>query len=54
MEGCLVFAIGRVGKQTAGAFISMAQNITVRHNTIYHVPRSGITVNDGVPGRTRR
>ena len=50
MDGCLVFAIGRVGKQTAGCFISMAQNITVSHNTIYHVPRSGITVNDGCWG----
>lgn len=47
MENCLVFAIGRVGKQTAGAFISMSESITIRHNTIYHVPRSGITVNDG-------
>lgn len=47
MDGCLVFAIGRVGKQTAGCFISMAQNIAVSHNTIYHVPRSGMTVNDG-------
>lgn len=50
MDGCLVFAIGRIGKQTAGCFISMAQNITVSHNTIYHVPRSGITVNDGCWG----
>lgn len=47
MEGCLVYAIGRLGKQTAGAFISMSEQITVRHNTIYHVPRSGITINDG-------
>ncbi len=50
MDGCLVFAIGRVGKQTAGAFISMAKDIAVRRNTIYHVPRSGITVNDGCWG----
>ncbi len=50
MDGCLVFAIGRVGKQTAGAVISMAQDIAIRHNTIYHVPRSGITVNDGCWG----
>jgi hypothetical protein len=50
MDGCLVFAIGRIGKQTAGCFISMAQNITVSHNTIYRVPRSGITVNDGCWG----
>ena len=50
MDGCLVFAIGRTGKQTAGAFISMAENITLSHNTIYHVPRSGITINDGCWG----
>jgi hypothetical protein len=50
MSGCLVYAIGRVGKQTAGCFISMARRISVRHNTIYHVPRSGITVNDGCWG----
>ena len=50
MEGCLVFATGRVGKQTAGAFISMSANVTVSHNTIYHVPRSGITINDGCWG----
>lgn len=50
MDGCLVFAIGRVGKQTAGALVSMAENITISHNTIYHVPRSGITINDGCWG----
>jgi len=50
MGGCLVFAIGRVGKQTAGAFVSMSENITISHNTIYHVPRSGITINDGCWG----
>jgi hypothetical protein len=47
MEGSLVFATGRVGKQTAGAFISMSEQITIRHNTMYHLPRSGITINDG-------
>ncbi|MCG6191236.1 alpha-L-fucosidase [Maribellus maritimus] len=46
-EGNLIYAIGRVGKQTAGVFISMSEMITARHNTIYHVPRSGITINDG-------
>ena len=50
MDDCLVFMIGRVNKQTAGALISMAENITIGHNTIFHVPRSGITINDGCWG----
>lgn len=50
MDDCLVFNIGRLNKQTAGAFISMAEDITISHNTIFHVPRSGITVNDGCWG----
>jgi len=50
MTDCLVFNIGRVNKQTAGAFVSMAENITISHNTVYHVPRSGITINDGCWG----
>ena len=43
----LIYDIGVLGKQTAGVFMSIARDIVVRHNTIYHVPRSGITINDG-------
>jgi hypothetical protein len=46
----LIHNIGQVEKQTAGVQISMAQNITVSHNTIYNVPRAGINVNEGTWG----
>lgn len=43
----LIHDIGLLGKQTAGVYMSIARDITVSHNTIYNVPRSGVTVNDG-------
>ncbi len=46
----LMHQLGRVGKQTAGVFISMAEEITVSHNTIYDVPRAAICINDGCWG----
>ena len=46
----LIHNIGVIGKQTAGVFISMAEGITVSHNTIYNIPRAGICVNDGCWG----
>ncbi|MDR2038831.1 MAG: right-handed parallel beta-helix repeat-containing protein [Bacteroidales bacterium] len=53
--GCLVYDnlmhdLGRVEKQVAGVQISMAQDITVSHNTIYNVPRAGINIGDGTWG----
>jgi hypothetical protein len=42
--------IGRIGKQTAGVFISMAERITVSHNTIHDIPRAAICINDGTWG----
>ena len=50
IHDCLVYNIGRVGKQTAGVFLSMSEATTVSHCTIFSVPRSGITVNDGCWG----
>jgi hypothetical protein len=50
VHDCLIYNIGRVGKQTAGVFISMSEGVTVSHCTIFSVPRSGITVNDGCWG----
>lgn len=50
VQDCLIYNIGRVGKQTAGVFISMSEDVTVSHCTIFSVPRSGITVNDGCWG----
>jgi hypothetical protein len=46
----LMFNLGRVEKQTAGVQISMAEEITVSHNSIYHLPRAGININDGTWG----
>ena len=46
----LIHDIGLVEKQTAGVQISMAMNITVRHNSIYEVPRAGINVSEGTWG----
>ena len=49
-EDNLIHAIGAVEKQSAGVEISMAARITVRHNSIYHVPRAGINIGDGTWG----
>lgn len=46
----LIHDIGQVEKQTAGVQISMAQNITISHNTIYQVPRAGVNVSEGTWG----
>jgi hypothetical protein len=45
-----IYHTGRFEKQTAGVCISMSQGVTVSHNTIHHVPRAGINVNDGTWG----
>jgi hypothetical protein len=49
-EDNLIHAIGALEKQSAGIEISMAARITVRHNSIYHVPRAGINIGDGTWG----
>ena len=46
----LIHNIGTVEKQVSGVQISMSQNITVGHNTIYNLPRSGININEGTWG----
>ncbi len=46
----LIHDIGRIEKQVAGVGIDMASEITVSHNTIYRVPRSGINIGDGCWG----
>ncbi|MDR2774680.1 MAG: PDZ domain-containing protein [Tannerella sp.] len=46
----LMYGLGRVEKQVAGVQISMSQDITVSHNTIYNVPRAGINIGDGTWG----
>lgn len=46
----LMFDLGYVEKQSAGIELSMCQDITVSHNTIYDVPRAGINVSEGTWG----
>ena len=46
----LMHGLGRVEKQIAGVEISMSMDITVSHNTIYNVPRSGINISEGTWG----
>jgi hypothetical protein len=50
VEDCLIRQTGRVEKQTAGVAIDLACNITVRHCSIYDVPRAGINIGDGCWG----
>jgi hypothetical protein len=46
----LMNRFGIIGKQVAGVMISMAEEITVSHNTIYQCPRAAICINDGCWG----
>ena len=48
--GNLIHHIGKIEKQIAGVEIDMSAHITVSHNTIYKVPRSGINIGDGCWG----
>lgn len=50
VEDTLVVATGRVEKQSAPVEISMSQSITVRHCSLYGVPRAGINIGDGTWG----
>lgn len=50
VEDCLITRSGRFEKQTAPVQISMSQNITVRHCSIYEVPRAGINISEGTWG----
>jgi hypothetical protein len=50
VEDCLIYRSGRVEKQTAPIQISMSQSITIRHCSIYDVPRAGINIGDGCWG----
>ena len=50
VDDCLIHLTGRVEKQAAGVEIDLAQNITVRHCSIYDMPRAGINIGDGCWG----
>lgn len=50
VEDCLIYRSGRFEKQTAPIQIAMSQGITVRHCSLYDVPRAGINIGDGCWG----
>ena len=50
VDDCLIHGTGRFEKQTAPVEIDMAQDITVRHCSLYDVPRAGINIGDGCWG----
>ncbi len=50
VEDCLIHETGRVEKQTAPVQISMSMGITVRHCSLYDVPRAGINISEGTFG----
>jgi hypothetical protein len=50
VENCLIYLTGRVEKQTAGVNIDLSQNVTLRHCSIYDMPRAGINIGDGCWG----
>jgi hypothetical protein len=50
VDDCLIYLSGRVEKQTAGVEIDLARRITVRHCSIYDLPRAGINIGDGCWG----
>lgn len=46
----LIHSIGLFEKQITGVEISMSQDITVSHNSIYDTPRAGINISEGTWG----
>ena len=50
VDDSLIYLTGRVEKQTTGVLIQMAKDITVRHCSIYDMPRAGINIGDGAWG----
>ena len=50
VEDCLITMTGRDEKQTSPVQISMSHKITVRHCSIYDVPRAGINIIEGTFG----
>ncbi len=50
VEDCLIYLSGRVEKQTSPVQIELAEGITVRHCSLYQVPRAGINIGDGCWG----
>lgn len=50
VDDCLIYQSGRVEKQTSPVQIELSQGITVRHCSLYDVPRAGINIGDGCWG----
>lgn len=50
VEDSLIYRTGRVEKQSAPVEIDISKSITVRHVSIYDVPRAGINIGDGCFG----
>ncbi|MGC9260357.1 MAG: right-handed parallel beta-helix repeat-containing protein [Phycisphaerae bacterium] len=50
VSDCLIHNTGQIEYQSAGVEIDLAQDITVRHCSIYHTPRAGINIGDGCWG----
>lgn len=50
VDDCLITRSGRFEKQTAPVEIDMARHITVRHCSLYDVPRAGLNIGDGCWG----
>ncbi len=50
VNDCLIYRTGRVEKQTAPVQIELASQITIRHCSIYEVPRAGINIGSGCWG----
>ncbi|PXV63122.1 PDZ domain-containing protein [Dysgonomonas alginatilytica] len=50
VDNNLIYNIGTVEKQVAGVQVSMSKNITISHNSIYDMPRSGINISEGTWG----
>jgi hypothetical protein len=50
VDACLIHETGRVEKQTSPIDIDLAQDITVRHCSLYDCPRAGINIGDGCWG----
>jgi Right handed beta helix region len=50
VEDSLIYRTGAVEKQTSPIEIAMAASITVRHCSVYDVPRAGINIGDGTWG----
>lgn len=50
VEDCYFYNLGLFEKQSAAVTLSVASRVTVRGNTIHHLPRAGINICDGCFG----